>query len=123
MKGCTDIEQSKALAEFLPLESADMYWWSTSSRYYIEPMYIGDFYEEKGHIRAWSLAALFNYLREIDFFPDIEADEHRVTMNLNYYYEEEATPLAPIHNIRIEAESFIDACYEMIIKLKENNLI
>ena len=72
---------------------------------------------------CWSLAALLNYLREIDFFPNIEADEHSVTMNINYYNEEEARPLAPIHNIKVKAESFIDACYEMIIKLHELNLL
>ena len=62
MKSYTDLEQSKKLAEILPLESADMYWWSSGKRYYIEAMDDGDFNEEEGHIRAWSLAALLDVL-------------------------------------------------------------
>jgi len=62
IKSFTDLQQSKVLAEILPLESADMYWWPTSIRYYIEAMDDGDFNEEEGHIRAWSLAALLGIL-------------------------------------------------------------
>ena len=51
-KICTSQEQSKKLAEILPLESADMYWWSTSKRSYIEAMDDGDFNEAEGHIPA-----------------------------------------------------------------------
>lgn len=44
-------------------------------------------------------------------------------MNINYYNEEEASLLAPIHNIKVKAESFIDACYEMILKLHEQKVL
>lgn len=77
----------------------------------------------EGWIPAWSLASLLNYLREIDFFPEIEANEHGVTMSINYYDEKEVRPLAPVHNIKVKTESFIDACYEMIIKLNELKLL
>ena len=123
MKAYTDLEQSKKLAEFLPLESADMWYWEfpTAPTYngYGYPMFHKG--EDIRNVPCWSLAALLNYLREIDFFPEIEADEHGVTMSINYYDEEEARLLAPVHNIKVKAESFIDACVEMILKLKENN--
>lgn len=121
MKAFTDIEQSKQLAEILPIESADMSWAGTG---------LGKQFARtipcKGHPEeicpCWSLAALLNYLREIDFFPEIDADEFMVTMSINYYNEEEGGLLAPVHNIKVNAEAFIDACYEMICKLKKNLL-
>ena len=62
-KICTDINQSKKLIELgIDVQTADMYWWTTSSRYYIEAMDDGDFNEAEGHIRAWSLTTLFNML-------------------------------------------------------------
>lgn len=131
IKSYTNIKQSRKLAEFLPLESADMYYFGiddypNSSKQYHEIL-IGkidkDDIDEFGHIPCWSLAALLNYLREIDFFPEIEADEHGVTMSINYYDEEEARLLAPVHNIKVKAESFIDACVSMIEKLHEQKLL
>ena len=140
MKSYTDIEQSKKLAEILPIETADM-WWAEryagrfENREYIKeekPFYYLSFTkpsEENYSIDAikdipcWSLSALLNYLREIDFFPEIDAGEITVTMSINYYNEAESRPLAPIHNIKVKAESFIDACYEMIVKLHKLKLL
>ena len=68
MKICTDLEQSKKLAEILPIESADMMWddwslidegWKSIVGYYPE---IEKDYGRKCY-PAWSLAAL------IDMFP------------------------------------------------------
>lgn len=75
------------------------------------------------NLPCWSLAALLNYLREIDFFPEIEADEHSVKMHINYYDEIEGKTLTPVQTVTVEAESFIDACYEIIIKLDELEVI
>ena len=138
IKSYTTIEQSKKLAEILPLESADMTY-SAITEGMRDKMSIKGWevnigldvaikeklfsYRDGYMFPCWSLAALLNYLREIDFFPDIEANEHSVTMNINYYDEEEARLLAPIHNIKVEAESFVDACVEMIIKLKELKML
>lgn len=127
MKAFTSIEQSKKLAEILPLITADMDYipivnldgeYSPSVNRWDNEHII-----DEGWIPAWSLASLLNYLREIDFFPEIEADEHGVTMSINYYDEEEARPLAPVHNIKVKAESFIDACYELILKLHEQKIL
>lgn len=128
MKSYTDLEQSRKLAEVLPLESADMYYEEVCN---FPKAIVGSYIlhnqnmEDKDYKKlsnpvlspAWSLAALFNYLREIDFFPNIEADEYSVIMNISYYDEKEARPLAPIHNIKVEADTFVDACVEMVIKL------
>lgn len=100
-KNCTDLEQSKKLAEILPIESADMYWWATSKRYYIEAMDDGDFNEREGHIRAWSLAAL------LDVLPSSTLD----SSNVHYYM------LHCMERISGWHENPIDACYEMIIGL------
>lgn len=129
MKPYTDIEQSKKLAEFLPIESADMWWnWISDpfdevngGEYTTEPLLHKPVCYPEKVIPCWSLAALLNYLREIDSFPEIYADEFAVTMNITYfdYDVEDERRLVPMHSINVKEESFIDACYEMILKLHE----
>lgn len=62
IKGYTDIEQSKTLAEILPIESADL-WWNESKDY---PEFIKTYHEYLSvsipPIPCWSLAALLNVL-------------------------------------------------------------
>lgn len=139
MKAYTDLEQSKRLAEVLPTESADMHYNNVSirginyvddyraelmdyntaqkvlSKYFVNPMF--------EIIPCWSLAALLEHLRKIDVFPEIDADEFKVTMSITYFNDHEARHLTPVHNITVKAESFIDACVEMIVKLNEINLL
>lgn len=139
-KICTDIEQSKKLTKILPIESADMWWaeicegktdgWNfivSDTPYYslslVKPSENNYSINTVKDIPCWSLAALLNYLREIDFFPEIDADEHSVTMNIDYYDEDEGKLLNPVHNIEVKAENFIDAAFEIIIKYKEENLL
>ena len=115
MKAYTDIEQSKKLAEILPIESADMYWWPTSLRYYIEAMDDGDFNEEEGHVRAWSLAALFSILPEgiIEnyYAPNLQKEDGKYSIA---YGNDELLCIA---------DNPIDACYEMILKLHKQKLL
>lgn len=61
-KICTSIEQSKKLAEFLPLESADMYYFDNIPycKYIEEDR--DYWYVSHDYILAWSLAALINLL-------------------------------------------------------------
>ena len=125
MKAYTDIEQSKVLAEILPIESADMYYcysmdikakeWS----YDITPTIIDE--ENKldiGDISCWSLAALLESMPyEID-------DNHFLTVESegNEYcccYED-----INGNSFRHEfADNPIDACVEMVVKLHEKGLI
>ena len=124
MKAYTDFEQSKKLAEILPIESADMGYIPSEEDDDGNTLYTAEFksefiFDDDCCIQCWSLAALLNYLREIDFFPSIEADEHGVTMSVCYYDEEEGKLLNPVHDITTEADNFVDACYEMIIRLNK----
>ena len=120
MKGYTDLEQSKKLAEILPLESADMYWWSSGKRYYIEAIDDGDFVENRD-IRAWSLAALLNlipkHIKEHSVLR-IDMDENTFAM----WYDEIGYGVN-LELPAIEMSEPVDACYEMIIKLNELNLL
>ena len=117
MKSFTDIEQSKKLAEILPIESADMYWWSSGKRYYIEAMDDGDFNEEEGHIRAWSLAALL----------DILPCNLKLVLAINDYQGErkERYAIGSVEHNKYDcyADNPVDACYEMILKLHELKLL
>lgn len=120
-KICTSLEQSKKLIKLgIDLKTADMYW---HKKFDGTLSLRADNLMVKLDTPCWSLAALLNYLREIDFFPDIDADEHSVTMSINYYDEDEGKLLNPVHNIKVKAESFVDACYEMILKLHELKML
>ena len=125
IRSYTTIEQSRKLAEILSLESADMHYFIADSLEKQEINYAVRCGTPivKTDIPCWSLAALFNYLREIDFFPNIEVDEHSISMSISYYDEEEARPLAPVHNVIVEADTFVDACVAMIEKLYEQKIL
>ena len=110
-KICTSIEQSKKLAEILPIESADMYWWPTSLRYYIEAIDDGDF-NDKADIRAWSLAALLSILP----YPSL----HKTFAGWRCdSYDKEGKTCKLGEN----ADNPIDACYKMILKLHELKML
>lgn len=127
IKSYTDLEQSKKLAEILPIESADMVIWGKDldaiGATDAQKLMKGLKDRKMNYIPCWSLSALLNYLREVDYFPEINADEFKVTMSISYYNEDEARPLAPVHNIKVKAESFIDACVEVILNLHKLNLL
>jgi len=122
IKAYTDLEQSKKLAEILPLESADMYypWYieddgdTIESGHRITTPNIGNFTTHKINkmiLPCWSLAALFAFLPKSAFLERGNVTElYRITLT-------------------IELVSFdwfvepIDACVAMIEKLHELNLL
>lgn len=119
MKSFTDLEQSEKLAKILPIESADMYYWCG------EDLRIG------GHramdidydIPCWSLAALLNAL-------PITCDDGRhcfALINSNPAGTIEWLCCYEDCNGNMMHESYasnqVDACYEMILKLHELNLL
>ena len=118
MKGYTDLEQSKKLAEILPIESADMCWTTFDEKW---DAYLGTPNPDaiKKEIPCWSLAALVG---AVDF----------ITINL-FYIDERGywVVSATIHNstkLCTKYESAIalnpvDACYELIIKLHEQKIL
>ena len=104
IKSYTDIEQSKKLAEILPLESADMHYSKHSfENYYIPIPIIGKCSEIHNQIPCWSVAALLEIIRN--------NDRHELQMYEGGYYFESGEFIT---------ESYfnpVDAAYEMIIKL------
>ena len=113
IKSYTDLEQSKKLAEILALESADMYYSKHSLENYYSPIpLIGKYSNIQNEIPCWSLAALLNALPKI--------------MNHETLFVETSPSLWHIgyRNVYIaRADTLVDACYEMIIKLHELNLL
>ena len=125
MKAYTDLEQSRKLAEFLPLESADMEYMflkRDGSKVSNVP-FVKDGFEnpECGYIftPCWSLAALLNVL------PDAIYNYSNEFSQLEFTKKSVAYIHGTTDGIKIGAlkDNLIDACYEMILKLKEKNLL
>ena len=140
-KSYTDIEQSKQLAEILPIESADMRYGYIAPYDYPDRMYDGgydeipypkDFLKKNpnfseneydGELPAWSLAALLDIFpkgeyKDIDLcYGGYEGDKY-VSEWFCSYEEQNPFIIEVCH-----ADNPIDACYEMIVKLKEKGLI
>ena len=120
IKSFTSLEQSKKLAEILPLESADMYLWSSGKRYYIEAMDDGDFNEEEGHVRAWSLAALLSaastYCSRLE--TTLRADK-----NYNIFAVSGDFVFRSFDDFPNGFDNLVDACVTMIEKLHELKML
>ena len=130
VKSYTDLEQSKKLTEILPIESADMRYGYIAPYDYSDRMYDGgydevpypkDFLiknpnysvnEYDAELPCWSLAALLNILNFSSLTQNKE-DEWEVCVfdNDNDDYIERT------------ASNPIDACYQMILYLKDKNLL
>ena len=117
IKSYSDLEQSRKLAEILPLETADMYIVfenNAETRVYYGKMPTAYFVCKP----CWSLAALLGVL------PDELEDNHFLTL------EKEGKEYCCCYE-DINGNSFrhtftdnpVDACYEMILKLNELNLL
>ena len=116
MKSYTDIEQSKKLAEILPLESADMSWVSNGlGKPFARTISIKGNPEEL--CACWSLAALLNILTSID------AEQVRLVGFKNYWYCEPIFSDVNHYIGFIDSDNPVDACYEMILKLHEQKLL
>lgn len=127
MKSHTDLEQSRKLAEFLPLESADMCYCNdgTSIKLDATPYSVGvtmwkNYLAEL--IPCWSLAPL------IEVMPDSIMDEDGVSYGLNicknfveYYNSSLGALCASYHSVN--AVTTLDACVEMILELHEKGLL
>lgn len=131
IKSYTDIEQGKKLAEILPFKSADMYYQyvlpkSDKIKHNPEignPINALEWYN-KGYtmsgkepitmdeycVPCWSLAALLEALPKI----------HKLKPILDL---EENSILYSGTNLDVRADNIIDACVDMIIKLKGQNLL
>lgn len=129
IKSYTDLEQSRKLAEILPLESADM-WYSYygNSKYNPTIAYKGQQWflcqirnSLHDDIPCWSLAALLSVIpKRIKHYNvltiDVNENEFAIRYDEIAYRVNNDLP-------DITKDNSIDACYEMIIKLNELNLL
>ena len=115
MKSYTDLEQSKKLAEILPLESADMHYWlawrgGISEEYKnIPKVGIPNKYKRRKYLwcPCWSLAALLNVLPSSTLD---SSDNHRYRFRCMERYTE-------------WYDNAIDACVAMIERLHELKML
>ena len=119
IKSFTSLEQSRKLAEILPLESADMYYISGDkddicfgSGVYEEIVdWLSDGTPRPADIPCWSLSALLNVLAKQDFIIKSSERNNECQYNIDI----------PSRHCKIWFSSLLDAAFEMIIWLKENN--
>lgn len=123
MKSYTNLKQSRRLAEILPLESADMC-------YIKGKAHLGFLYEEykefgdtvlQDYEPCWSLAALLEIIpkriKEDNIFRiDVGVKDSAVWYDELSYGVNYDLP-------DITAFNLVDACYEMIVKLRELKLL
>ena len=127
IKTYTNLEQSKKLAEILPLESADMYWDFDVLKHEDYPMIMDDRFDDTC-IRAWSLAAL------LDILPKDESIDCAITFG--YYngkgeyiekwlcaFEKEGETTDDFIIETIDGSNPIDACAAMIERLHELKIL
>lgn len=114
MKSYTNIEQSKKLAKVLPLESADMYYYTVNGDLYKTPNIIesgDDLYVDEKSTPCWSLAALLKIIGHYTL--QTVSDSKRVIV-----VSENGNPISSFSNPQP-----VDACYELILKLHELKLL
>lgn len=116
-KICTSLEQSNKLIELgIDVSTADMYWWYSGRRYYVESMDDDDFNKESD-IPAWSLSALLGLMptddKKDEYYVDTESHSDYHTINYRNCWD------GCIHSEYSE-ESLLDVAFEMVCWLKEN---
>ena len=126
IKSYTDLEQSKKLAEILPIESADMCWCNNSIKGVNYTNEFANLYTVKETkelfdtalngwdkywelIPCWSLAALLEIIRNNGRY-ELQMYEG------GYYFEANGFMTESYFNP-------VDACYEMILKLHELKML
>lgn len=135
MKAFTNLEQSEKLTEILSLESADMWYhpYPNDEGWYDIPN-IGEADLKFNQLPCWSLTALIGVLPRYLKYTEGECPLQLLTLDfenshrkdhcwiVGYWdYDEEYEK----YNFQIEAreEEVIDACYKLVLKLYEHNLL
>ena len=122
MKAYTDLEQSKKLEEILPIESADMHYAKVIHGFDLSKDWENEVQlgspSNKAHIPCWSLAALLDVLPLVETHK--QTDGHKIYYYVDLYMKRKGKE---IYLSTERHESLVDACYEMIIKSHELNLL
>ena len=133
MKAYTDLEQSKKLAEILPLESADMTWCNNSIKginytdkfsanlYTVKEM--KDVFDEAlvgwdkywELVPCWSLSALLDVIRKTVGYEVLCLDGKNITVKCELGDEP--------WSIETNKDNEVDACYEVLLKLHVLNVL
>jgi hypothetical protein len=120
IKSYTDLEQSKKLAEILPFESADMYYINGS----VGKISIGEWgnnVHDEDDIPCWSLAVLISVLPR---FIEFKGDKYYLRFMKEYVeYANDEISITGRCLHTTGNDNLVDACYEMIIRLNELNLL
>ena len=114
IKSFTDLQQSNVLAEFLPIESADMVIWGKD----LDSIAVTDAQKfmsglknrKMNYLPCWSLAAL------LDILPN-GIVMNKDSQNGRYHFSSKYV------GTYVTADNPIDACVAMIEKLHEQNLL
>jgi len=111
MKAYTDLEQSKKLAEILPIESADMYYhpYPNDEDWYDIPNF-GEADLKFNQLPCWSLAALLDNNSQVKL-DSIKQYNKKLWRCCAYF-------ASNWHNSDWY-DNLIDACVKMIVELKE----
>jgi hypothetical protein len=138
MKSYTDIEQSRKLAEILPLESADMYYTAglnVNGKHYYKTPYIMECKEDLNEytLPCWSIASLLSalkiYTTPTAFSTNMSVPSLTKTKNgYSITYVGDYRIMESNNNdiespIEIVADNPVDACVAMIERLHELKLL
>ena len=126
IKAFTDLEQSRKLAEILPLESADMY-------YFLDPTPAGNIYHltvqrvdvgiknlpqyDEGDIPCWSLAALLSVLpNNENISTNLSKGGYKISTleYTNSWFVDYEDEINGLNNCVTSADNPVDACVAMI---------
>lgn len=114
------MEQSKKLAEFLPIETADMFWKNGASDKYFQCftpfVSTGTNVDYDCDLPCWSLTALINILAS-------NTTQVRIEGSSEHWFCEPLFADINKYSSFTDADNLVDACFDMIIRLKEKNLI
>ena len=119
IKSFTSVEQSRKLADILPLESADMYYPSEM----ISPKF-GVALSISNNIPCWSIASLLEQLPYEVCDDDGNSFYLQINKENDIYQLTYTDPYEDFDVIETDRhEHFVDACYEMILKLHELKML
>jgi hypothetical protein len=125
IKAYTNLEQSKKLAEILPIESADMWWVALNwqeTEYYVEVKQDG-INQPKKAIPCWSLAALSEFI--LPYIADNDGNNYKFYLSKDgldrwvAYYKSDNVSI----HICEESDNMIDVILEMVCWLKNEEYI